>query len=238
MQLVVLGANGPTGRVLTDQALAQGHEVVAVTRRPDEIAPRERLAVVGADVADAHAVGAAVAECDAVASVLGVPFSRRPITTYSVGTGHVIAAMHRHGLRRLIVTSSSVLDPGWHPRGSFFYNRVLVPLGLGRNLYDDLRRMEELVRTSDLDWTIVRPSGLFDLPESTAYELAEGTGEGQYTARADLAAAILAQLTSSEFVHKAVGVITTAVRPSLGQILKLWAQPLRKDKPPLAPSGV
>lgn len=235
MRLVVFGANGPTGRLLIEQALATGHEVVAATRRPDEIIRRERLEVRGGvDVTDPDAVDATVNGSDAVVSVLGVPFSRRPIDTFSVGTSHVIAAMQRHGPKRLIVTSSSVLDPAWHPRGSFFYNRVLVPLGLGRNLYDDLRRMEEIVRATDLDWTIVRSSGLFDLAEPTKYELAEDSADGQYTARADLAAAILEQLSSDLFLRKPVGVITTAVRPSLGQVLKLWAQPLRKDKPPPA----
>lgn len=165
-------------------------------------------------------------------SVLGVPFSRRPIDTLSIGTSHVIAAMRRHGSRWLIVTSSSVLDPAWHPRGSFFYNRILVPMGLGRSLYDDLRRMEELVGATDLDWTIVRSSGLCYLPEPTRYELAENSADGQYTARADLAAALLAQMSSEVWVRKAVGVITTAAHPSLGQILRLGAQPMRKDKPP------
>ena len=38
---------------------------------------------------------------------------------------------------------------------------------IGKTTYDDQRRMETIVRDSDLDWTIVRPSGLFDLPMST-----------------------------------------------------------------------
>lgn len=31
MRITVVGANGPTGRLLTGQALAAGHEVAAVT---------------------------------------------------------------------------------------------------------------------------------------------------------------------------------------------------------------
>ncbi len=34
MQVVVFGANGPTGRLVTRQAVAEGHEVTAVTRHP------------------------------------------------------------------------------------------------------------------------------------------------------------------------------------------------------------
>lgn len=59
IRIVVFGANGPTGRRLTGQVLAAGHDVVAVTRRPDTFPHRhERLTVVGADVHDAEGVPA------------------------------------------------------------------------------------------------------------------------------------------------------------------------------------
>jgi NAD(P)-dependent dehydrogenase (short-subunit alcohol dehydrogenase family) len=39
MRIVVFGANGPAGRQLAGQALAAGHEVVAVTRHPEQVPP-------------------------------------------------------------------------------------------------------------------------------------------------------------------------------------------------------
>lgn len=35
MRITVFGANGPTGRLLTAQALEAGHRVTAVTRQPE-----------------------------------------------------------------------------------------------------------------------------------------------------------------------------------------------------------
>ena len=49
MRIAVFGANGPTGRHLTEQALASGHEVVAVTRRAGSLPARPGLAVAVAD---------------------------------------------------------------------------------------------------------------------------------------------------------------------------------------------
>ena len=43
----------------------------------------------------------------------------------------------------------------------------------GKTMYADLPRMETLVMDSDLDWTIVRPSGLFETPMVTEYRVAE-----------------------------------------------------------------
>ena len=72
MRITIFGANGPTGRLLTGQALAAGHQVAAVTRQPDSFPlHHDRLEVVGADVLDPVAVDAAVAERDAVLSALG-----------------------------------------------------------------------------------------------------------------------------------------------------------------------
>ncbi|MEV4800306.1 NAD(P)H-binding protein [Nonomuraea sp. NPDC049421] len=65
MRIAVFGANGPTGRLLTGQALAAGHLVAAITRQPRSFPLRhERLGVIGADVLDPEAVDAAVAERD------------------------------------------------------------------------------------------------------------------------------------------------------------------------------
>jgi putative NADH-flavin reductase len=174
-----------------------------VTRRSASIPPRDWLSVVGADVADADAVDAAIAGSDAVLSALGVSYSRKPISVYSQGTTNIIAAMHRHGVKRLVVVSSAPLDPTYRPSDSLFFTRVLEPLFMrrpGRTTYDDMRRMESLVQASDLDWTIIRSCWLFDAATVTDYRLAENSAGGMFTARADLAASMLAQLADDRFI--------------------------------------
>lgn len=219
MRLVVFGANGPTGRLLTGQALDDGHEVAAVTRRPGTFPLHHgRLEVVGADVLDREAVDTVVAGRDAVLSTLGVPAGRAPITTYSRGTSHIVAAMHRHGVRCLGVVSSTGVDPRPYSDGGLLFNRVLLPFVtrvLGRTLYDDMARMEQLVRDSALDWTIVRPSGLFHLPSVTDYTVVEGHADGRFTARVDLAASMLALLDDDRHVRRTVGVVTTVDNPTV-----------------------
>ncbi|MCU1655768.1 MAG: NAD-dependent epimerase/dehydratase, partial [Pseudonocardiales bacterium] len=203
MRIAVFGANGVTGRLLTEQALAAGHDVVAVTRRPAEFPiTHERLSVAEADVHDAQAVGRAVDGTDVVLSTLGVPFTRKPIDVYSDGIGNVVAAMSRHGVKRLVVVSSSATEPHHHADAGFLMNRVLQPLvtaTIGKTTYSDMRGMEELVRGSDLEWTIMRPSGLFDAPGVSRYELHENQAPGIFTSRADLAASLLEQATDVRF---------------------------------------
>lgn len=223
MKIAIFGANGPTGRILTTQALDAGHVVTAVTRRPQDFPLRAPgLNVVGADVYDSAGVDAIVAGQDGVLSTLGVPYSRRPITVYSAGTGSIVRAMDRHGVRRLVCVSSSAVDTTAGPHGGFFFDKMLQPLVtnlLGRTLYADMRRMEAAVAASDLEWTIMRPSGLFDTESVTDYKVAVDYLNGKFTSRADLADSMLRQLTSDEFVRKALAVATFAHKPSLIKLL-------------------
>jgi putative NADH-flavin reductase len=231
MRIVVFGANGPTGRQLCGQALAAGHDVAAVTRHPDQIQPRDRLAVVHADVTDVAAVDAAVAGADAVASTLGVPYSRKPISVYSAGTANITAAMNNHGVRRLVVTGTAAVDPGYRASDSLLFTRVMEPLFMklpGKTLYADNRRMEALVRASSLDWTIVRACWLFNAASVSRYEVVAGGIHGMFTSRADLAACLLAQLTSGTYVGKTVGVVTTTDTPSIPR--QIWREGIMKER--------
>ncbi|WP_019931717.1 NAD(P)-dependent oxidoreductase [Nocardia sp. BMG111209] len=223
-RLTIFGANGRTGRLLTARALEAGHRVTAVTRQPDSFPlQHDRLEVVRTDVLDPAGVDAAVAGRDAVLSALGVPPGNGPITTYSAGTANIAAAMRDHGIRRLVVISSSGVDPRPYSDGGVLFNRVLLPLVtrvLGRTLYEDMRRMETLLRDGDLDWTIVRPSGLYHLPSATDYTVVEGHADGRFTARADLAASMLDLLGDERWVRRIAGVITTVDNPPLLQWIR------------------
>lgn len=121
------------------------------------------------------------------------------------------------------MVSSSGVDPHPYSDGGFLFNRVFLPYVtrvLGKTLYDDMRRMEALVRASDLDWTIVRPSGLYHLPSVTGYTLVEGHADGRFTARADLAASMLALLDDNRYRRSTVGIITTVDNPTLLQWIR------------------
>lgn len=224
MRIAIFGAHGSTGRLLAEQALDVGHEVAAVTRRPADFPiAHERLTVVAADVHDLSGVERAVEGADAVLSTLGVPFTRKPIHVYSDGTRNVAAAMSGHGVKRLVVVSSSATEPHHHADGGFLLNRVLQPLvtsTIGRTTYADMRLMEEFLRTSDLEWTVVRPSGLFDAPGVTRYQLREDQAPGIFTSRADLAASLLEQATDVRFLRKAVAVTTAEGVPTLFQVMR------------------
>jgi putative NADH-flavin reductase len=223
MRIVIFGANGQTGRLLTRQALDAGHAAIAVTRRPGEFPFTDpALIVAGADVRDADAITDIVGGADAVVSTLGVPFTREPVDTYSIGTGNIVDAMHTSGVRRLAVVSSTGAYHYPDRREAPFSLLVVEPIitrTIGKTVYDDIRRMEAIVRNSGLDWTVVRASGLFDLPERTNYVAGEVNPVGAYTSRTDLAD-YLVKLAGDHTGANTVVVSTTEHTPTFWQTIR------------------
>jgi uncharacterized protein YbjT (DUF2867 family) len=231
MQLAVFGANGPTGRLVCRLALDEGHSVAAFTRHPDTF-PLEhpRLEVVGGDVYDGAAVEAAIAGTDAVVSTLGVPFAKVPISVYSDGITNIIAGMQAAGIKRLVAVTSSAVAPHPEPLGGFVFEKILQPYvvnKLGKTVYDDMRRMEAIVSASDLAWTIVRPSGLFEAPGVSEYRIAIDHIGYRFTARIDLADCLLRQALGDTYVRSTIAVATPSAKPSMLKLI--WQEGIRKQ---------
>lgn len=222
MHIVVFGANGPTGRLLTQRALSAGHEVTAVTRHP-LLFPLadERLRVVPGDVLDPATTAQAIEGSDAVLSCLGTSFTRKPVQVYSRGAAHITDAMRLHGVRRLVCVSSSAVDPHVQPDAGWLFQHVVQPLigTFGRTVYEDMRRMEALLRESSLDWTVIRPSGLFYTETTTEYRTAQDFVAGRFTSRADLADCMLRQLSEPEHIRKNIAVATVSEAPQLWRLI-------------------
>ena len=228
----MFGANGPTGRLLTQLALDEDHDVVAFTRHPEDFPiGHPRLEVTGGDVHDAAAVAGAISGTEAVVSTLGVPFARTPVTVFSDGVANVMSAMHALGVKRLVCVSSSALFPHPQPLGGFVFERIIQPYvvnTLGRTVYDDMRRMEAAVRASDLAWTIVRPSGLFRAPAVSDYAVGVDHVGYRFTARIDLADCLLRQALDETDVRSAIAVATPGAEPSMLKLI--WQEGIRKQR--------
>lgn len=189
MRLTVFGATGATGRQVLTQALAAGHQVTAVARRPEAI-DHLPLRVVRAELTDP--LDEAVAGADAVLSALGGPAGRAPTTVYSAGVTAITAAMGRAGVRRIVAVSAVPVAPP----ATVLERRVVYPL-LWRffgGCYRDMATMENLLAEGDRDWTVFRPPRLTDRPATGRYRTAvdDVLPRAASLPRADLAAAMLA----------------------------------------------
>ncbi|RSN15491.1 hypothetical protein DMB42_01190 [Nonomuraea sp. WAC 01424] len=220
MKLTVFGASGGVGRQLLDQALAAGHDITAVVRDPARLDGRPVRVVRAADLATAEVASLlpALEGADAVLSALGPP-NNAAAGVASRGTEVILAAMRATGIRRLIVVSAAPVgttpspgrpNPPRHDPGDGPFLRYLVyPIVKAalRPQYLDLAVMEDAVRDSGLDWTVLRPVQLTDKPMTGAYRTAMGQNVpgGRYVSRSDVAHAMLAVLDRPETVQQVIG---------------------------------
>ncbi len=200
MDLAIFGATGGTGRHLVEQALAAGHRVTVLVRNPAaRTVQHERLRVVQGDARDPARVAAIIPSQDAVLSAIGTN-ARGPVTNCADATRHILTAMTHENVRRLIVLSAYGAADS-HDGG--LYTRLVWLLQ--KDKMADKDRMEELLRHSALDWTLVRPPALTNGPRTQQYHT--GTGLRMKVtsriSRADVADFMLRQVANATFVRQA-----------------------------------
>jgi putative NADH-flavin reductase len=209
MKLTIFGATGATGTRLTGLALTVGHDVTAVVRDPARLAipAHPRLRTVTADVMDPASIIPAIAGADAVISAVG-PRGTGPTTVIQDSVRSIIQAMQKTGTRRLLEVSGSIVaDEGESPYLRYLLKPVARRTFL-RHVCADMRRGEDQIRETSLDWTIVRPPALSGKPATGTYRTAidRNLPHGFTVSRADLAACMLTLLGDPATVHRHVAI--------------------------------
>lgn len=203
MKIVIFGSSGETGKALVRQALQRGHEVNAFARRPVDVGIDDpRLHHVEGNVLDLTSVRRAVEGVDAAVSVLGVRMGQPPSTTRSVGTAIIVSALTDAGVRRFVTCST--VGAGAHLKTLPWPARLLLPRIVGAWRLEEAGRQEDIVRSSGLDWTVLRPSRLVDGSATGTYRIEEDlvAGFGAKLTRGDLAAALLDEVESGRFLRR------------------------------------
>ena len=191
MKLVVLGATGGTGRLVVEQALAAGHTVTALVRSPEKLATSQpNLHVVTGSATDLESMAGAFDGADAVISTLGGGGS-----VIADSTSAIVAAARQTGVRRVVVLSS------WLVQRDRISPVLRLATGIAmKSLIKDKSAGEQLLRQSELDWTIVYASMLGDGPATGSTVLPESAGWSlsQRISRADVATRLIQAATSRQ----------------------------------------
>lgn len=160
MKIVVLGATGATGRLVTEQALERGDEVVAYVRNAQGIRDRPGLRIAVGQLSDTPALQAAVAGSDAVLVCLGTN-EKKNVDLMQKSVPLIIKALKGADVLRLVLMSA--YGVGETARTASFVARIAYKT-LVAPVYQDKERSEALLPGSGLKWTGVYPVILTDGP--------------------------------------------------------------------------
>jgi uncharacterized protein YbjT (DUF2867 family) len=200
MRLLIVGASGGVGRLLTKMAWEADHVVTATQRDVQKCEHPPGIRLVAADGRDPAPWPELCRGQDAILSCVGLmrrdprnPWSRlttSPDTTTRTIT-HLIEGAHAAGVRRLIMVSACGVGDSAHQMPLVF--RALLRVSAIGTAYADLERAEALLASSGLDWYAVRPAALFDGPEThdvKTFPLNQHVG-ARWISRADVARYLL-----------------------------------------------
>ncbi|MBS1664086.1 MAG: NAD(P)H-binding protein [Bacteroidetes bacterium] len=177
LHILIIGAAGGIGRQAVDLALQQGHHVTALLRHPNKLPlAHPNLKIIQGDILQPHTYKDHLPNTDLVISAIGTSgatfFNDKPTTLYSEGNAALLAAMEPTTSSRVFFISASALDISpvlpWYARLAAKY----IVQKLLKHMYADLRKMEQNIKASPLDWTIIRPPRLTDSPVTGHYRFA------------------------------------------------------------------
>ncbi|PLT17987.1 NAD(P)-dependent oxidoreductase [Ralstonia mannitolilytica] len=158
MKIAIIGATGRVGTRLIDEALRRGHQVTAIARTASKLPARPGLTAKDVDVADAAGLAAALAGND-------VAFST--VRFLQASADQIVGGVKKAGVPRLLVVGGAgslevapgkaLVDTPEFPKAYF------AEASAGRDFLNALRNETEL------NWTFVSPSALFEPGERTGH---------------------------------------------------------------------
>jgi len=203
-RIAVFGATGLTGGLVVRQALAQGHEVIALARDPGSVTLRHTsLRVIGGSPISVTDVERCIQGADAVIHCLGIggKGDGRPTSLVSDSVRLVLATMQDHGVRRIVCMSNI----GAGHSGTWFANRIVIPLFLRWliPIIEDKNRMESALCASAVDWVSVRLPNIVAGVDKPIRVSADGRGLGFSITAESAARFLLEQVSSDRYLRQA-----------------------------------
>lgn len=207
MKVAVFGASGALGRECVAQCLDAGHEVTVLARTPSKLAAEHRdlVTVVEGDGLNApdveRALGGGV---EAILFAIGID-KHSPEDLCTEITRHILAAMPRLGVRRLV----------WCGGGSTLVEDDAVTFGarfvawfastfMGLRHRDKAHQLELLAEHPEIAWLGIRPLQMGKGPRRDSYRLGFEAFSGMSKITfADCAHAMVGMLEDDTWLHKA-----------------------------------
>ena len=204
-RIVIIGGNRGIGLETAKLAIERGHQVTIVSRNPSNVnLSHSNLNTQSGSILSAQSMQSVLAEHDVVISAIGLPAGSSNVTLFSKGIQNVISAMQLHQINRLLTISAiGAGDSKGH--GGWWFDWFLQPFVLTSDI-NDKTRQEELVKATELNFTIIRPAILTEQPARNRYRVIQdyrGIETGKI-ARADVALFLIASIENSLYIRKTV----------------------------------
>lgn len=206
--VALFGASGGVGSQLMNIALEKEDTVYAYVRNPDKISLRhENLHIIYGGLEDVSLMEEVISKADVVFSALGPEMraDKKDVSTpVADGSEHILDIMRKYGKNRFICIATPTLKAQEDPDGGFgkFLRKYLVPLSVPP-AFREITKLGEVVKTSPLDWSVVRFLNPTAKTDERAYKFAVGNEKYKMSvSRYNISAGIYEIAKNSTYLRK------------------------------------
>ncbi|MEC0204681.1 NAD(P)H-binding protein [Paenibacillus lautus] len=207
MRLTIFGATGQIGQSVVKQALEAGHDVTAFSRRPNALnIEHEKLQIVVGSLTDREKLQGAIMGRDAVISALGPAMTmKRKVTDLPIAAAHkaIISVMEENGPKRLITLATPSISAKEDVQQFVTVFPAMMPKLFSPYGYAEMKTIENLIKNSKLDWTVVRIINPNINTNGNGYTVSFGDTRGKMNvSRYNAAKCLLEAAQKDEWIHK------------------------------------
>lgn len=166
MKISVFGGTGDVGKAIVDKLTAKNQIIKVLTRQAK--ASTEKVNYITGNVLDYHTVEGVIEKDDLVIISLGFNNSARD--TMSKGTQNILNAIKVKNCKRLICLSAQGVGDSWEYMPIEFKEMVNKDPIL-KSSFEDHGIQELIIKSTEIDWTIVRPTEIVDTTEKRIFSI-------------------------------------------------------------------
>jgi putative NADH-flavin reductase len=206
MKIAVFGSTGFVGKVLVRKALSAGYQIRTLVRNPEKLGDlKDRVEFIQGNFFDPSMIDTTISGTEAVLSTVCLPPGLRGDTVpYHKAMQHLVEAMKLHGIKRLIHIGGAVHPGGeneiWTRKRRFL--RVFLNL-LSKPVLIAKQQEWEVLKSSDLDWTLVRPPRITRRKATGILTIDEKNLKSLKVSVEDLTDFMIEQISARDWIRKA-----------------------------------
>jgi len=200
MNIVVFGGTGDVGQEIVRKLIAQNKKVTVLTRQNKQSS--DKINYVTGDVLDYASVENCMEDPGQIIIALG--FNNSALDTMSKGTRNILDSMKVKNCKRVVCLSAQGVGDSWDYMPTEFKEMVMADPVLGAS-FKDHSIQEDIIKSSDFEWTIVRPTEIIDSVESKNFTVNFPTESSTFQiSKYDVAQFIIDQLADNSFSGQTV----------------------------------
>ncbi|WP_035178036.1 NAD(P)-dependent oxidoreductase [Alkalihalobacterium bogoriense] len=199
--VAIIGGNGKVGKYIVEQAIEKGYRVRVLSRNPKQVhVVDERVTVIKGDARNYEAIAQLLRGSDVVINTIGQPKGERAI--FSEVTSQILIAMKQENVNRYITVAGGSLTLEGDKKT--LINRIGATLFklLFPKMIKDKEKEVELLKKSDIDWTVVRLPFIVDQQEVKVIKEDLLNMPGTKMTSRDVATFLLRQIDNKMYIRK------------------------------------